>query len=287
MKAHATIRIFFASNAVIFSMLATSSASAWTASTEYMNNFSGCDSPCNGNSTLSYTDDQIGLFDIEWLRSGNTVTHAWNNGSVWSTDLIEDRDFNGLDYQNSDDVQMYVYSGHGGNGNNQWGESFFIPTCRGLNGFSCDVDIENARLGEYFGEYVSPHPGALNWAIFMTCDSVDTSPDQQWGQTMWYGLDYVMGFRGTSADSSFTSADAGNLVDDTFGLNHVYAFKSAWLDDADVDWIFGGDTPEVIAPGVGLSDALFRRDNDGAPTTTRRANNNQTAATAFAWSWTD
>jgi hypothetical protein len=275
--------------AFLLAGLATPSAHAWQSNQEWMTNFSGCDSPCNGNSSLSHTGDQIGSFQHEWARvPGNSTTVAYTNGNVWATDYIEDTDFGGYDYQVTDDVQMFVYSGHGGNSNNAWGQSYWIPTCHAnSSNYSCNVDIEDARLGEYFGPYASPMPGYMDWAILLTCYSVDTAPDQQWAQTMWYGTDFIMGFRGQSADSSLTNGDAGNFVDDAFGINHTYTFKSVWLDKGDADWITGGDTPAVVAAGVGSSDATSRRDNYSINTTLRRVANNPNPANYFAWSWAD
>jgi hypothetical protein len=253
-----------------------------------MTSFSGCDNPCMNNSTLSYTGNQIGSFQQEWQRLNYPINHSFTGGNVWATDYIEDLDFNGFDYQNTDDGDFFVYSGHGGNPNNPWGETFIVPTCHSnSSSYSCNMDIEDARFDEYFSKYTSPHPGFLRWALFMTCDSVDTAPDQQWGQTMWFGMDYVMGFRGTSADSPLTTGDAGNMVDDSFGINHSYSFKSSWLDHGDADWITGGDTPEVMAPGVGLDDATSRRDNEYPGSWTRDDAQNTTTANAFAWSWAD
>ncbi len=247
----------------------------------------GCDTACASAPSLSHTGNQIGSFRQEWSRAGFTNNHAYTGWAVWSTDCIEDVDFNGFDYANTDDGDMFVYSGHGDSPNNAWGQTYVIPTCHAnSSSYSCVMDIEDARLGEYFGKYATPHFGWLRWGLFMTCNSVDSNPDQQWGQTMWYGMDHVMGFRGQSADSFLTTGDAGNFVDDCF-INHTYTFKSSWLDHGDADWITGGDTPEVMAPGVGQDDAVFRRDDEYALSWPRDDANNTTRANWFAWSWAD
>ena len=268
-------------------LLCSTNAHAFYASCEYMTNFSSCDSACNGNSSLTYSSAQIGSFEYAWTTydSRNSISSLYANNDVWGDDEVEDTDFNGIDYQVADYADMVVVDTHGDNFNNAYGQTFHYQACHQNNNWSCNVDIEDARLGEYFGHYTSPNRGWIRWGMYLTCDSVDSAPDQQWGQTQWYGMDFVMGYRGNSGDVSFTENMPRDVMRDVISSNRT--FKAAWLDHADSDWVTGGDTPECEAPGVGINDANSRRDNEWYQSSARMDIQNYNLATSFSWSWTD
>lgn len=254
-----------------------SDSSAITYTTNYMTSWSGCN--CSGN-PLSYTDDQIRKFNNIMAGLGHTRLRGFGNQSVYATDLIEDRDFNGEDHRYSDDGIMYVYSGHGNAPvyNEEWGQTFVAPMCQAVNGESCQFDAENARLGEQISSYASPHPGKLQFLMFLTCMSVHTSPHDQWIQTAWFGLQYIMGYRGYSADSSLTDEVADDWAEEAYGKGKT--FKAAWMWAIEDWWI--DDTGSVWAPGDTLDKARQRRDTLNKTWPLRPASE---VAVTSAWSW--
>lgn len=184
-----------------------------------MTSWNSCD--CSGNS-LSYTDAQIRKFNNVMTGLGHTRLRGFSSTNVWATDLIEDRDFNGQNHRYSDDGIMYVYSGHGRSPNNAYGQTFKAPMCQGANGDSCVFEAEHARLGEKANYYASPYPGSLQFLMFLTCYSVHTLPHDQWIQTAWYGLQFIMGYRHTSADSQFTDEVADDWAEEAYGFGRTF-----------------------------------------------------------------
>ena len=70
--------------------------------------------------------------------------------------------------------------------------------------------------------------------VLATCYSVHTAPQQQWAPSMGYGTEYVMGYRGTSADSSTTDEVLGDWVDNAYAS--TVSVVSGGADVAWSDW---------------------------------------------------
>ncbi len=174
----------------------------------YISNWSGCPttpSNCSLSPPLSWTQNQATLFAGRMSVLGNTQHFLYANSSVWSTDSVEDKDFGGQDNLYADNVDVYMFSGHGAAWSNAWGQTFAAPMCgTHAPGYSCYMDAEYLRGGEEWGPYSTPNPGKLRWLLLATCYSVHDRPDEQWGQSFWYGMDMVLGYRGLSADSEMT-----------------------------------------------------------------------------------
>jgi len=134
--------------------------------------------------------------------------------------------------------------------------------CHTANGPStCTLDVEHTRLGERSGYYATPNNGDLRWMIWGTCYSVDTLPGEQWGQTLARGPDAVMGYRGLSADSSYTDEVAEDFAEEAWGANDTikaswfYAVEDWWIDD-----VGSLIVPSRVVGGTG-ADAMSARDN--------------------------
>lgn len=231
-------------------------AHAFSYAASYINNWSSCDSACNGNNSLSYTDDQIDDFDSAMSSLGHTRNHKFANGSVWGSDYTEDL-LNGQDYLYSDDSDIVVYSGHGGAPTYSSGQTFVAPLCHAGTSSSCTFNASNARFGERSGYYSSPNPGDTRWLLWFTCYSVHTAPNEQWGEAFYRGLEYVMGYRGTSADSSTTVEVPGDWVG--AAISGSDTFKSAWFWAIEDWWV--DDTGAVASTGPDSASSDYRRDN--------------------------
>ncbi len=252
-------------------------ASAFDYGTAYMTSWSGC-GWCAGQSSLSYTDDQIQMFESEMNAAGNHRTHRYVNGNVWAGDLVEDAYFGGDDRYYSDDGELWAYSGHGGTSGSGWSQDFTIPMCKPGSYSSCTYLAEDSRMGERSGYYANPAQGDLRWLVLATCFSVHTDPYGQWGQTLSLGLDMVMGYRGTSADSETTDEVLEDFAEESFDDNED--FKEGWFYAIEDWWV--DDTGALIASGTTESDAVNRRDNldrnwGRRPSTQYHG--------WFAWSW--
>lgn len=229
---------------------------------EYMTSWSGC--ACSQNS-LSYPDDQIYYFDAKMRALGHTRKYLYSNKNVWTSDITEDRGFNGLDRIYGDTATMYIFSGHGGAPNDSNGQYFSVPFCKGLNGAtsgsngSCLASSRKMRMGEPSTDYYgTPYRGYAAYIMWLTCYSVHTNPMQQWSQTMGVGTDYIMGYKNTSADSSYTDEVGEDWAAKAMGSG-AYTFKSSWFYAVDDWWV--NDTGGVVANGNTASDATYRRDN--------------------------
>ena len=238
-------------------LLWTSPAGAITYGCEYMTTWSGC--TCSQNS-LSYTDNQANYFDSKMSSLGHTRKFKYGNQGAWAADVTEDRDFGGYDRWYGDTVDMYMYSGHGGAGTDAYGnQTFLVPYCSFNGSGSCYFYADNARLGEKVGWYASPYPGNLRYSMWCTCHSVDTDPMHQWDQTMNTGMDYVMGYRGTSADSWTTDEVPEDWASKAMRSSNPDTFKGAWFWAIEDWWV--DDVGSVIANGDNESDAIYRRDH--------------------------
>lgn len=255
--------------------LAPARAEAISYTANYINDWNG--SACWQN-PLSYTDDQINLFDSKMASLGHTLAQKYTNSSVWAGDLVEDTDFGGQDHLYSDDSVFYAFSGHGSADPNPWGQTFYAPMWAAGANDSCWYDAEESRLGEQAYGYASPNPGLMRYMMWLTCYSVHDAPDQQWGQSFWFGLDYVMGYRGLSADAWTTDEVPEDFVQEAFANN--YTFKSSWF-YAIEDW-WEDDTGSLIASGTSSGAAASRRDWLGQFTPQRTPGE---IHTWYAWSW--
>jgi hypothetical protein len=229
-----------------------------------MDSWSGCECSASG---LSQTGDQI----HEWADalSGMGHTRAWvyANGDIWASDITEDR-LAGQDNVYGDAVDLYAYSGHGDNPTDSNGkQTFKIPMCKKGTSSSCKFDSANARWGERGGGYETPYAGRMRWALFLTCHSVDTDPLNQWAEATDYGFDYVMGYKGTSADSHYTDEVAGDWANEAIGGGG--SFKGAWFWAMEDWWV--DDTGGVVASGTTTANANSRRDNLNKNTARRAA----------------
>jgi len=224
---------------------------------EYLTSWSGCECSANG---LSYTDNQINMFTSKMQSLGHTKKFKYANTNTWSADVTEDRDFIGIDWLYGDNVDMFAFSGHGGAGTDTSGsQTFTAPFCKAQGTESCTFSAERARLGEQAGTYALPHPGKLRYMMWLTCFSVHSDPIGQWHQTMNIGLDYVMGYRGLSADSLTTDEVPRDWAEKAMRPSDPWRFKKAWFWAIEDWWV--GDTGAVVANGATESNAIDRRDN--------------------------
>jgi hypothetical protein len=243
----------------------------------YMTDWSSCEASCSGSSSLSYTDDQINGFDSAMASRGHTLMHKFSNSSVWASDYTEDV-LGGQDHYYSDDSDIVAYSGHGGAPTYSSGQTYVVPVCRKGSVSSCWYDSSNSRFGERAGTYATPNPGNTRWLMWLTCYSVDTSPHEQWGEAFWQGLEYVMGYRGLSADSSYTDEVPADWVGEAIGGSQT--FKAAWFWAIEDWWV--NDTGALASTGPDSATSAYRRDNlnkDWA----RRATNDY--GYWISWSW--
>lgn len=242
----------------------------------YMTSYSGCDSSCSGNSSLSYTDDQINQLDSALNDHGHSLLHKFGNKSTWASDMVEDN-LGGQDHLYSDNGFLYAFSGHGGTGTDSGGQTFRAPYCKKGTSSSCTMQSPNARCGEQTGPF-AVNPGKLKYLIWATCYSVHTAPNNQWDQTMRYGTEMIFGYRGTSADAWTTDEVLGDFADAAFGDNDK--LRAAWFWAIEDWWV--DDTGAMLASGATESEAISRRANLRASTPRRAAG---AIHTWFAWSW--
>ena len=123
-------------------------AEAFTYGMEYMTSWSGCESACSGNPSLNQTDDQMNMMDSTLSGLGHTYRFKWSNGNTFASDLVEDRDYSGDDYDWADGSDIFAYSGHGGGNNAGGAQSYQIPLCWANGTASCEFDSTTARWGE-------------------------------------------------------------------------------------------------------------------------------------------
>jgi len=247
---------------------------AITYTTEYITSWASCD--CSQNA-LKYTSNQVNYFHQRMSKYGHTRLRGYSNTSVWASDVVEDS-YGGKDHWYSDDGDMYVFSGHGGAYNDSNGQYFSVPMCKRDNQTSCSASSRKMIFGERGGSFSTPHSGSLRYLMWLTCESVHTAPDYQWIDTARYGLEYIMGYRGLSADSSTTEEVAEDWVDKA--MKDGRTFKSAWFYAIEDWWV--NDVGSLVAPGVDANASIQRRDNLTKNWGRRPANER---ATWMAWSW--
>jgi hypothetical protein len=237
---------------------------------EWMTSWSGC---CTSQPGLSQTGDQINEFAGVMDGHGHSRVAVYGNQGVWAADTVEDG-LGGADNVEADQADIYAYSGHGAAPNDSNGQTFQSPRC--LAGYSyntCWFDSANARTNEVYGTWAT-NPGHTRWIVLLTCYSVHTDPWNQWIEAFGdSGTEYIVGYRGTSADSFTTDEVAGDYANNSY-VNQS-TFKSGWF-SATSDW-WVDDTAEVVSGAATQSQAIYNRDNY-KHTWPRRINSS-------AWNW--
>lgn len=248
-------KLAIATLVALFISLSSTNTLAITFGAEYLTSWSGCE--CSGGS-LSYTDNQIKMFRDKMTSLGHSKRFVYSNSNTWASDVTEDRDFGGKDRFYGDTVDMFAFSGHGSAPNDSNGhQNFTAPFCKASGAPSCYFNANNARLGEKTGYYASPYSGVNKYSMWLTCYSVHTDPMAQWSQTMQTGHDYVMGYRGTSADSYTTDEVPRDWAKKAMRNSDPWRFKSAWFWAIEDWWV--DDTGALIANGSDESHAINRR----------------------------
>lgn len=242
-------------------ILMTQSAFAISYFVEDMYDWSTADAACTGQTTLSYTDDQIRMLVSKFDERSNMHTRiAWFDNDAWSSDIAEDQ-LSGQDNSFADTADFYAYSGHGNGPVVDGVQKFTAPMRTKSAGYTedCHADSTKMKLGDNAGTYFStPSPGNARWIMWLACYSVDVNPDQQWFDVFQGRLQYVMGYRNTSVDSSNTDDVAATFANDAYVWNR-YEFKATWF-SAIEDWWFN-DTGEVFTRGTSSTNASWRRDH--------------------------
>jgi hypothetical protein len=234
---------------------AASSAFAFTFAVESMDSWGGCESACSNNASLSNTYDQASYFSST-MRGGGHTRAWWYHNEIWASDVIEDTTWGGVDYLMADAYPIYMYSGHGSAPETAGKQRFQASLCRTGSASTCRMNSERMVIGEKSGTYAT-NKGYLRWLILATCHSVDTRPNEQWGQALYYGGDMVFGYRGTSADSFRTDEVPGDFAASAFVGGAQ--LKAAWF--SAIEDFFVDDVGSVITSGATESEALWRRDN--------------------------
>jgi len=231
-------------------------AAAFPFLAQSMDDWAGCDSDCKGESKLKYTDDQIKLFSKAMKDAGHSRSAWWRNQDVWATDLVEDK-YGGEDHIYADPNTLYIYSGHGGAPILGGKQRFVAPFCHTVSTTvsSCETRSSSMVLGERTGSFASS-PGNIRYMILATCHSVDTKPNEQWGNVFYRGVDMIFGYRGVSADSSLTDEVPEDFAEASFDDND--RFKAGWFWAIEDWWI--DDTGSLVTAGVDKAQGRERRD---------------------------
>ncbi|WNG44034.1 hypothetical protein F0U60_07945 [Archangium minus] len=255
-----------ASLALLTELPMAAHAYTYTYSSAYINDWSNCDSPCSNYGHLNYTDEQINMFDSRMTVHGNTRKHKYSNTSVWASDYIEDQlsfspaySMGGQDYYHTDDSEMVAYAGQGRSFSYtvDSGQLLQMHLCKkGTAANGCWINSDYIRFGEQRGEYAL-NPGQARFMLLMVDFSVDERPNEQWGQAMYRGLEYTMGYRGWSSDDARTDEVGGDWADKAMGES--WTFKSAWFWAVEDWWL--NDVGSLVSVGVNAAEADIRRDN--------------------------
>jgi hypothetical protein len=259
--------------ALIASATVEAPAHAFSYYSEYIDNWTGCDTTAP---TLAHTDNQIGMFNNAMDMNGQTRMASFANDAVWASD-ITDKTFHGDDENQADKADIYALSSHGSLGTDSVGnQTFRTPMCHG--GTLTDPVFDSSRA--FWGGGSGMASGRkMRWAMLLTCFSADTDPARQWDAALEFNqFEYILGYRGTSADSSTTEEVPRDWV--SGAIVNKSTFKSAWF-SATSDW-WVDDTAEVVSGGTSVSDSNNRRDTL-VKTTARKGEN--VHWTNFSWSW--
>jgi Family of unknown function (DUF6345) len=232
--------------------MAESQGHAFSYYAEYMDNWTGCATTA---ATLSHSDNQIGMFVTAMDMNGQSRQAYFFNDSVWASD-ITDSSLGGQDQYQADKADIYALSSHGAAGVDGVGnQTFQTPMCHGGTLTNPTFDSNSAIWGGGTGVASSRK---MRWAMLLTCFSADTNPARQWDAAMEFNqFEYVMGYRGTSADSSTTEEVGRDWV--SGAIVNFSTFKSQWF-SATSDW-WVDDTAEVVSGGTSVADSDSRRDN--------------------------
>ena len=271
---------------VLFLLCAVADASAQSLSSmEYglsaLDNWSGC-SQCTTKTSLNYTHSQINQLDTELNSDGMGKKFKFFNNYVWPNDMIED-ELGGNDYAFADGVELYALSSHGDAVVENGQQVYYPSMCSYTENVACEPSSKKMVMGEQSSyTYGTVHPGRLLWLILATCFSVDTNPSQQWKLPFMYGLEMVMGYRGESADSTFTDEVLADFAGNAFGGESK--FKQVWF-SATEDWYIDDTSGIITCHGTNTgytTDDLINRLNNYRRTWTKRYNNGTQRACAYA-----
>jgi hypothetical protein len=255
-------------------MLSAGSAHAVTLGGESMTSWAGCE---NNQNALTYTDDQISLWLSKMQSLGHTRKFWYANSSVWASDFVED-DWGGQDNLYNDSVDFFALSSHGGAGQSGGSQYWETPACRAGTYTSSSFRSWDSTWDESLpNPLASPAVGWARFLMLLTCFSVDTNPNQQWGWPTSYGNDVIMGYRGLSADAA-TTAEVGEDLG-AAAFNDGDTFKAAWfwaVEDWSVD-----DTGAILFGGVDAAQCDYRRNNLRASWARRTG----AQFFQFCWSW--
>jgi len=251
--------------------LGAASAHALDAGAESVENYSGCG--CNSGN-LSYTNDQTSMF-MSRIGNWHNRKFRYTDSSAWNSDMVEDELAGGTDYPYGDTVHILFLSGHGGLSGNTYNGYL----CKSSNFSGCNYNTGSVYLGERSGQAKSTHPGSLRFLLLATCYSVEkTNAADVWGPVFWRGKNfmYVMGYTGTSADSTTTDEVGEDFAQKAAG--DKWTLKQAWFWAIEDWWV--NDTGSLISHGTSSSNATYNRDQmkiDATPT------GNSPSWVAWAW----
>lgn len=245
---------------------------------EWMTSWSGC-ACVPAAQGLSYPDDQINGFAAVMDANHHQRVAVYGNHDVWAADLVEDG-LGGADNVEADGADIYAFAGHGTVTNDPNGQTYKSPRCSaGYNYDDCWLDSAAVRTNETTGAWAT-NRGSARWLVLLTCNSVDTDPYNQWIETFnQSGTEYIVGYRGLSADSFTTDEVAADYATNSF-VNST-TFKAGWF-SATSDW-WVDDTAEVISGGPSPAVAASNRDN--YTHSFRRRDNGWDGWSYVAWAW--
>ena len=230
--------------------------SSLTYGLSYINNFSSCDADCR-KSQLKYADDQINQLDTQLRKAGMTKQFKYANTFVQSTDIVEDF-HDGYDYYFADNVNLYAITTHGGADDGAYRAvycSSASPDYRYCRAYSYQIVLGESINN--FNNIYSSHVGKLRWLILSTCHSMDESPMSLWSNTFNYGLDYLLGYKGTMRLGETTDECLADFARNAFGGESK--FKKVWFSANDDWWI--DNTAGVFTCGDPLNPSSSYSDN--------------------------
>jgi len=258
----------------VAAMLSAGSAHAISVGGSSMTSWDGCQ---NSQNALAYTDDQISLWLSKMQSLGHSRKFWFANSSVWASDFIEDA-WGGQDHLYNDSVDFFALSSHGGAGESGGAQYWTTPACNGGTSASSFFQSWDSAWDEsHPNPLASPAVGWARFLMLLTCFSVDTQPNQQWGWPTSFGNDVIMGYRGLSADSWTTAEVGADLGEAAF--NSGDTFKAAWFWAVE-DWAVD-DTGAILFGGVDAAHCAYRSDNLRANWPRRTGEQ----FFQFCWSW--
>jgi hypothetical protein len=227
--------------------------SSLTYGLSYINTFTSCDALCQ-EGQLRWADDQINQLDTQLRKAGMTKQFKYANTMVQSTDIVEDY-YGGYDRIYGDNVHLYAITTHGGTNNGVY-SAVYCSSGNPNSYSSCLAKSNKMILGESnnnFNNTYSSHVGKLRWLILSTCHSMDESPMSLWSNTFNFGLDYLLGYKGTMRLGETTDECLADFARNAFGGESK--FKKVWFSANDDWWI--DNTAGVFACGDPISSSEF------------------------------